>query len=164
MNCFGECGKYRYVFTPKEDEVLEHYIKQLGTDSWDVIANNLPRRTAKQCRERWFTYLSPDINRSPWSPEEDGLLFDLMQVHGPKWGTIVELFCNRTPNNIKNRWNTVKKKANVFGLDWNNRFDFIETGRMIVSRSTRPTFEPPKKCPPPMLPSIFSLDYLLNVK
>jgi hypothetical protein len=164
MNCCGGGGKYRYVFTAKEDQVLEVYINQLGTDSWDLIAKNLPGRTPRQCRERWFTYLSPDINRSPWSAEEDGLLFDLMPVHGRKWGTFVGLFCNRTQNNIKNRWNTVTRKAAILGLDSNNRNDFIETGQRIASRSTRRTFEPPKKPPPPMFPAIFSLENLLNAK
>jgi hypothetical protein len=161
---FGARSKYRYVFTAIEDQVLEAHIKKFGTTSWELIARALPGRAPRQCRERWFTYLSPDVNRSPWSAEEDGLLFDLMQVHGQKWGIIVEWFCNRTQNNIKNRWNTVRRKAGVLGLDSGNRNGFIETGQRITSRSTRRTFEPPTKYPPPKLPSIFSLENLLNAK
>jgi hypothetical protein len=164
MESIDHTGKYRYVFTAKEDEVLKIYIDQFGTNNWEMVARNLPGRSPRQCRERWLSYLSPDINRTPWTADEDGLLFDLLQIHGPKWGVIMGFFCNRTPNNIKNRWNTVNRKGGILGLDPRNRRDFVETGQKIVSRSTRRTFDPPHQMLPASLPEVFSLEHLLNVK
>jgi hypothetical protein len=53
------------------------------------VASRLSGHSPRQRRERWFSYLVPDVNRTPWSSEEDGLLFDLLETHGPKWGSIV---------------------------------------------------------------------------
>ena len=154
--------KYRYVFTPKEDEILQNCVEKVGTGDWDTIAKQIPGRTARQCRERWTTYLSPAVNRTPWTPEEDGLLFDLLKAHGKKWGVIVGFFKNRTQNNVKNRWNTVVRKARSLHWDPSDRGQFIETGKKIASRSTRASFDPPHDPSPPNPQEIFSLDHLLN--
>jgi hypothetical protein len=154
--------KYRYVFTAPEDQLLQAAIERLGTADWDAIAKQLPGRSARQCRERWFSYLSPNVNRMPWSAEEDGRLFDLLQTHGPKWGALVTFFRNRTQNNIKNRWNTIMRKGRSLGLDPMTRGGFIETGQKIVSRSTRTHFEPPKEIPGSSAQQLYSLGNLLN--
>jgi hypothetical protein len=155
--------KYRYVFTSQEDQMLQHAIAQYGTDNWDSVAAMLPGRSSRQCRERWFTYLAPEVNRTPWTSEEDGLLFDLLQTNGPRWGSIMGFFLNRTQNNIKNRWNTVLRKARALGLDPNGRRSFIEAGQKITSRSTRYTFEHPKPgSPPPSQQQLYSVENLLN--
>ena len=156
--------KYRYVFTAREDAVLEDCVESIGTSDWDSIAKNIPGRTARQCRERWTTYLSPDVNRTPWTPEEDGLLFDLLKTHGTKWGAIVPYFKNRTQNNVKNRWNTVIRKAKSLNTDASDRAQFIETGKKIASRSTRTTFVPKEEeAQEPASPyEVFSLNNLLN--
>ncbi|XP_019092165.1 PREDICTED: pentatricopeptide repeat-containing protein At3g09040, mitochondrial-like [Camelina sativa] len=33
-----------------------------GPAKWSVIAQSLPGRIGKQCRERWHNHLNPDIN------------------------------------------------------------------------------------------------------
>jgi hypothetical protein len=164
MQPFDESRRRRSVFTAIEDELLESLVQQFGFNSWNLIATNLPGRSPRQCRERWFTYLSPDINRTPWRPEEDGLLFDLMQIHGPRWGSIAGFFCNRTQNNVKNRWNTITRKALAMGVAVGTRMDFIQTGQKIASRSTRKTFEPGKQPLGPRLPDVFRVENLLNAK
>jgi hypothetical protein len=154
--------KYRYIFTSTEDQLLEAAIERLGRKDWDAIAQHLPGRSPRQCRERWISFLSPDVNRMPWTPEEDGLLFDLLQTHGPKWGALVTFFRNRTQNNIKNRWNTVVRKARALGRDPATRICFIETGQKIVSRSTRTHFAQPKEILAPTPQQLYSLGNLLN--
>jgi hypothetical protein len=160
----SESSKYRYVFTMKEDQLLQTSVEQFGTGDWESVSRQLPGRTARQCRERWFTYVSPDVNRTQWSSDEDALLFDLMQTHGPKWGAIVGFFCNRTQNNIKNRWNTIVRKAKALGLDPVNRKAFIETGQKIACRAVRQTFDNPKEVPHPSPQQLYSLGNLLNTK
>jgi hypothetical protein len=154
--------KYRYVFTRQEDVILEQLVERFGFSSWDVIAAQLPGRSSRQCRERWFTYLAPEINRTPWSTDEDALLFDLMQIHGTKWGAIAGFFCNRTQNNVKNRSNTIVRKARALGLNPSNRNHFIETGHKIASRSTRPFFEPERPMMQVGPQIIYRLENLLN--
>lgn len=62
------------------------------------------RRTARQCRERWKLYLSPDIKNGPWSREEDSQLTNLVSSEGRLWAQIAQSFDNRTDVNVKNRW------------------------------------------------------------
>jgi hypothetical protein len=131
-----EARKYGYIFATK-DQQLEAAVEQ-------------------------FTSVSPEVNRMRWTAQEDALLFDVRSTHGPKWGSIVQFFCNRTQNNIKNRWNTVLKKAKTLGLDPQNQRDFIEAGQKIASRSTRTTLERPREMPAPDPQQLFSLDNLLN--
>jgi hypothetical protein len=45
--------------------------------SWSFIAKQLKGRLGKQCRERWYNHLNPDINRAPWSTEEDALIIEV---------------------------------------------------------------------------------------
>ena len=42
-----------------------------GNIKWSVIAAQLPGRIGKQCRERWFNHLDPDIKKEPWSADDD---------------------------------------------------------------------------------------------
>jgi hypothetical protein len=154
--------KYRYVFTAKEDEMLERLVHQFGLNAWDHIAQELPGRSSRQCRDRWISYLAPEVNRSPWSSEEDALLFDLIQIHGTRWGVLAGFFCSRTQNNVKNRWDTILRKAKNLAVDAADRNQFIETGQKITSRSTRTLFEPAPEVPVPGPQTIYRLANLLN--
>lgn len=41
---------------------------------WSDIAACIPGRVGKQCRERYHNHLDPNINKGPWTPEEDAIL------------------------------------------------------------------------------------------
>ncbi|EAX97202.1 Myb-like DNA-binding domain containing protein [Trichomonas vaginalis G3] len=69
----------------------------------------MKNRNARQCKERYTKYLSPDINRNPWTPEEDELLKEKLCQLGPKWVKISKLFDRRTDAALKNRWCILKK-------------------------------------------------------
>jgi hypothetical protein len=154
--------KYRYVFTRQEDSVIEELVERLGVGVWELIAERLPGRSPRQCRDRWFTYLAPEVNRTPWSSDEDALLFDLIQIHGTKWGVIAGYFCSRTQNNVKNRWNTIGRKARALGLDPSDRNHFVGTGQKVASRSTRAAFEPERAMMQVGPQMIYRLENLLN--
>jgi hypothetical protein len=157
--------KYRYGFTATEDEALRRYVSRNEAIDWEGIARKIPGRSARQCRERWFTYLAPGVNRGPWTEEEDGLLFDLLASRGQKWGSIAGYFSNRTQNNIKNRWNTIIRRARALGYDPADRDQFIETGRKIISRTATAVQveSKPNKALSQLDPQTqFSLEYLLN--
>lgn len=93
-----------------EDEKIIEFVKQYGTKNWTKLAGLLPGRIGKQCRERWRNHLDPSVNRNPWTPEEDQLLFQLHSIHGNRWVKIAERMSGRSDNCIKNRWNSTLKK------------------------------------------------------
>jgi len=93
----------RHPFTAEEDELLKQKVSQFGTNAWHDIETQIPGRSARQCRERWNHYLSPEVENGPWTPEDDQLLLSYYHNRGPKWTVIAKQFNKRTANSIKNR-------------------------------------------------------------
>mmetsp|Transcript_126445 Transcript_126445/g.188671 ORF Transcript_126445/g.188671 Transcript_126445/m.188671 type:complete len:348 (+) Transcript_126445:163-1206(+) len=99
-------------WSSEEDEMVVELVGVYGPKSWSVIAKHLKGRIGKQCRERWHNHLDPNINREPWTEEEDDLLIEKHQQLGNKWAEISKFFTGRTDNMIKNRWNsTIKRRV-----------------------------------------------------
>jgi hypothetical protein len=78
-------------FSKEDDEQIRNYVKEFGTD-FSRIGNYLDNRTPKQVKERWRLYLDPDVDRKPFSIEEDLLLKQKYQECHKKWCQIAKLF------------------------------------------------------------------------
>ena len=109
-------NKNNYIgpWTIKEDRTLIQLVEQQGPAHWNLLANFLPGRTGKQCRERWCNHLCPNINKSSWSLEEEMLLLLIHNKKGNKWSEIAKYLKGRTDNTIKNHWNSSMKKKLKF--------------------------------------------------
>lgn len=105
--------KHKKKWTPEEDKLLMDSIKANQCMNWSMVANNVPGRTGKQCRERWICKLNPEINQTPWSPEEDQLLFSLQREFGNNWSKMTHYIAGRSPIAIKNRFKFIKRKMLV---------------------------------------------------
>ncbi|EAY22676.1 Myb-like DNA-binding domain containing protein [Trichomonas vaginalis G3] len=101
-------------WTREEDEMIIKFVQENGTKNWKKLAEILPGRLGKQCRERWRNHLDPNVNRSPWTPEEDKLLIQLHEKYGNQWVKISEMFNGRSDNCVKNRWNSTLKKQILY--------------------------------------------------
>lgn len=65
-------------WTKEEDEIVTKMVYKYGPKNWSLIAQSLPGRIGKQCRERWHNHLNPNIKKERWSEEED---IAIMEAH-----------------------------------------------------------------------------------
>jgi hypothetical protein len=70
----------------------------------------MPGRNARQCHDRWLSYLSPEIGNGPWSPEEEQLLIRKYEEFGAAWKHIATFFVSRTDINVKSRWLLIQRR------------------------------------------------------
>ena len=103
-------GLVKGPWSNEEDEKLIFWVKTKGALKWAQCARWIPGRSGKQCRERWFNNLNPDVKKGEWTPEEDGKIFSLYLEYGSSWSKIAGFFQDRTENSIKNRfYSTIRK-------------------------------------------------------
>jgi hypothetical protein len=87
-----------------EDDQLRDAVAQYGTNHWDSVAAAIPGRTPTQCRERWLFRISPGLNKGPFEPWEDDLIFRERARVGNHWTLIASKLPGRTSCSVKNRW------------------------------------------------------------
>lgn len=107
-----ELKRQRNPFVEKEDKKLKELVEKFG-DEWGKISTNMKGRNTRQCRERWLKYLNPNLNKSPWTKEEDDLLLLKYYQYGSKWKLISSFFANRTDLSIRNRYKKLQRRNKI---------------------------------------------------
>jgi len=101
----------RRKWTKEEDFRLQQAIQKYGTKNWCVVAACIPDRHPKQCRERWINHLDPNITKGKISDAEWDIVLKTHVEQGNRWSEIAKLLPGRTPNQIKNYWHTMTRRA-----------------------------------------------------
>lgn len=115
----------RLKFSVSEDIRLVGLVNQAMAEfgvegiDWKQIGQMMDK-TARQCRDRYRNYLSPDIVNGPWSDEEDAFLKEKVESLGCHWSMMTKYFPGRSDVNLKNRWSILKDRN-------------VETRKSIVS-------------------------------
>jgi hypothetical protein len=104
-----------------EDRLLIEWIKKNGPTRWNLCANYIRGRNAKQCREHWTNCLNPNLIKGYWSVEEDLLIMHFYEKCDGSWKRIIPLFQNRTENAIKNRFFSQLRKIATQNLNSSNK-------------------------------------------
>jgi hypothetical protein len=135
-------------FTPEEDSTLINLVREHGTDDWPHIARLMRGRNARQCKDRWFNFLSPDVVNGPWTEEEEALLCNRFAMLGNLWKLISTFFPGRTEINVKSHWQLMQR-----------RIKREMSHPRLPAIPKRPAPPPPPPLPKnPELPEIFDLD------
>ncbi|XP_073304283.1 uncharacterized protein [Primulina huaijiensis] len=114
------------TWTKEEDDLIIELVGKYGIKKWSAIANCLPGRIGKQCRERWHNHLDPAIRKDPWTEEEEAILVCCHRVYGNKWAEISRFLPGRTDNAIKNHWNCSVKKRQDLNFRSFSALEFLE--------------------------------------
>ena len=78
-------GLTRGPWTDEEDQKLVKLVETFGPRKWSAIAEELPGRSGKQCRERWHNHLNPNVKRKAWSETEDRQILECHMKMGNRW-------------------------------------------------------------------------------
>lgn len=98
------------VWRNTEDEILKAAVMKYGKNQWSRIASLLHRKTAKQCKARWYEWLDPSIKKTEWSREEDEKLLHLVKLMPTQWRTIAPIV-GRTANQCLERYEVLLDQA-----------------------------------------------------
>lgn len=71
-------GLVKGAFTEEEDKIIIDSMREGGL-TWMQIAERIPGRIGKQCRERWTNHLDPNLKKGGWTHEEDTILAEAQQ-------------------------------------------------------------------------------------
>ena len=88
-----------------EDQQLVQLVQKFGGKKWAKVADGIPGRKGKQCRERWHNHINPAVDKSSWTRAEDIVIHAGVYELGHKWAAIARRLPGRTDNQVKNRYN-----------------------------------------------------------
>ena len=76
------------VWKNTEDEILKAAVMKYGKNQWARVASLLNRKSAKQCKARWYEWLDPSIKKTEWTRDEEEKLLHLAKLWPCQWRTI----------------------------------------------------------------------------
>ncbi|CAL5369282.1 unnamed protein product [Camellia sinensis] len=107
-------GMRKGAWTREEDLLLRNCIQKYGEGVWHQVPLRAGlNRCRKSCRLRWLNYLKPNIKRGNFTFDEVDLIIKLHKLLGNRWSLIAGRLPGRTPNDVKNFWNTHMHKKMI---------------------------------------------------
>ncbi|KAL8881351.1 MAG: hypothetical protein Q9198_001434 [Flavoplaca austrocitrina] len=108
-------ARERRNWTSLEDELLEQAVERARSDSqtlqWNTIAANVPGRTNKDYRKRYYYKVSATVNKGTWTKAEDERLRNAIQNCGLKWTRVSAEVGTRSADQCSKRWNNTLDPA-----------------------------------------------------
>jgi len=132
------------VWRNTEDEILKAGVMKYGKNQWSRIASLLHRKTAKQCKARWYEWLDPSIKKTEWAREEEEKLLHLAKLMPTQWRTIASLV-GRTASQCLEHYEFLLDQANKKTED--DQLDDprkLKPGELDPNPETKPARPDPK--------------------
>lgn len=99
-------AKRSSMWTKEQDELLVKAVQMYQGKSWKSISDHVGAdKSHIQCLHRWQKVLDPDLVKGPWTTNEDRIITEMVQTHGPKrWSLIAKQLQGRTGKQCRERW------------------------------------------------------------
>ncbi|KAI9318164.1 hypothetical protein BX666DRAFT_1877225 [Dichotomocladium elegans] len=99
-------------FTPEEDQAIIDAVQKHGAQNFQTICDAIKSpRWPSVLRDRYFDYLDPTIDRSPWTDEEEKQAYELYQQFGRRAGRVKKyLGSRRSRRDIETHCRLYEKK------------------------------------------------------
>lgn len=99
-------------WSSQEDSTLLGLVEKFGDKDWNRIANYLPMRTNKSCRERYTMRLRFERRAiGKWRRREDENLLSAVERFGTNWSLISSHFPDRNSQQLRNRYELIKNEG-----------------------------------------------------
>ena len=89
------------IWKNSEDEILKSAVMKYGLNQWSRISSLLVRKSAKECKARWYEWLDPSIRKTEWSREEEEKLLHLAKTFRTQWRTVATIIGRTTQQCIE---------------------------------------------------------------
>ena len=120
-----------------EDEILKAAVMKYGLNQWSRISSLLVRKSAKQCKARWYEWLDPSIKKTEWSKEEEEKLLHLAKIFPNQWRTIAPGI-GRTPSQCIEHYEKLLEEAAGKEFDEETDPRKLKPGEIDPAPETRP--------------------------
>mmetsp|Transcript_2935 Transcript_2935/g.8070 ORF Transcript_2935/g.8070 Transcript_2935/m.8070 type:complete len:166 (-) Transcript_2935:385-882(-) len=102
----------RQTWSEQEDQLLRELVLRNGPSQWTKLAEQFEgRRVASQLRARWTYALCDELDKRPFTPQEDAALLRAHARLGNKWAQVAEELEHRVANSVKNRFYVLQRKS-----------------------------------------------------
>eukprot|EP01083_Nonionella_stella_P029849 82020_1 len=122
------------VWKNTEDEILKAAVMKYGLNQWARISSLLVRKSAKQCKARWYEWLDPSIKKTEWSQEEDEKLLHLAKIMPCQWRSIAPIV-GRTAAQCLERYEHLLDSVSSMHYNEDNENDQHETDQELLHKS-----------------------------
>ncbi|GAB65547.1 DNA binding protein Myb2, partial [Plasmodium cynomolgi strain B] len=120
-----------------EDEVLKAAGVKYGLNNWSRVASLLVRKSAKQCKARWYEWLDPSVKKTEWSKEEEEKLLHLAKLFPTQWRTIAPIV-GRTAKQCLDHYEYLLDEAEGKVYDKNKNPRHLRPGEIDPAPETKP--------------------------
>ncbi|KAG0030303.1 DNA binding transcription coactivator transcription factor [Podila clonocystis] len=149
---YGDEMLKKGTWTASEEAILTQAVRELSVENWHAIAMRVPGRNAKQCMQKWQTDLDPQINRLPWSVDEDERLVEAYHTFGNSWQQIAKMVETRTWYQCYNRVRAKSVKTRILLTQYEHPQSLATVGRQGKGTSATPTPSTPVSAAPASAP------------
>ncbi|KAJ5073056.1 cell division cycle 5-like protein [Anaeramoeba ignava] len=134
MRIFIKGGIWRNT----EDEILKAAVMKYGKNQWARISSLLVRKSAKQCKARWYEWLDPSVKKIEWTREEEEKLLHLVKIMPTQWRTIAPIVGRTAAQCIEHYEYLLDAAQGRETIEDQNDPRRLRTGEYDLNTETRP--------------------------